>query len=147
MRTSPSCCGASTGRGLPAHVHGEAVRKALIEARPAGASLAQMCRSTKRTPAQVWAGIRYLRKIAAKEGLPPVTHSRSEGFQLSEDPQVWVAYERAIFMTELHRITNVIAQILAPHAKRAPSDEWVRLVLEQLGGVKATFEVLARMER
>lgn len=76
-----------------------------------------------------------------------MTHSRAEGFQLSEDPEVWVAYERAIFATELHRITNVIAQILAPHAKREPADEWVRLALEQLGGVKATFEVLTRMER
>ncbi|GAA2926567.1 MULTISPECIES: hypothetical protein [Streptomyces] len=135
------------GRGVPAHVHGEAVRKALIEARPAGASLAQLCRATKRTPSQVWAGIRFLRKIAAKEGLPPVTHARSEGFQLSEDPEVWVAYERAIFTTELHRIGNVITGIIAPHAKREPSDEWVRLVLEQLGGVKATLEVLTRMER
>ncbi|WP_161500360.1 hypothetical protein [Streptomyces antimycoticus] len=44
-------------RGLPVHVHGEAVRKALIEARPTGASLAQLCRSTRRTPSQVWAGI------------------------------------------------------------------------------------------
>lgn len=135
------------GRGLPAHIHGEAVRKALVEARPAGASLAQMCRSTKRTPAQVWAGIRFLRKIAAKEGLPPVTHSRTEGFQLSEDPEIWVAYERGIFTTELHRITNVIHGIIAPHAKREPTDEWVRLVLEQLGGVKATLEFLTRMER
>lgn len=135
------------GRGVPAHNHGEAVRKALREARPAGASLAQLCRSTKRTPSQVWAGIRFLRKVAAKEGLPPVTHSRSEGFQLSEDPEVWVAYERAIFTTELHRITNVITGIIAPHAMREPSDEWVRLVLEQLGGVKATLEVLTRMER
>ncbi|GHC73042.1 hypothetical protein [Streptomyces cinnamoneus] len=76
-----------------------------------------------------------------------MTHSRSEGFQLSEDPEIWVAYERAIFMTELHRIANVITGIIAPHARRQPSDEWVRLVLEQLGGVKATLEVLTRMER
>jgi len=135
------------GQGVPAHIHGEAVRKALLEARPAGASLAPLCRSTKRTPSQVWAGIKFLRKVAVKEGLPPVTHSHSEGFQLSEDPEVWVAYERAIFTTELHRITNVITGIIAPHAKREPTDEWVRLVLEQLGGVKATLEVLTRMER
>ncbi|MFE0192939.1 hypothetical protein [Streptomyces sp. NPDC058989] len=134
-------------RGLPAHVHGEAVRKALVEAQPTGASLAQLCHSTRRTPSQVWAGIKFLRKTALKEGLPPVTHSRSEGFQLSEDPEIWVAYEWAIFTTELHRITNVITGIIAPHAKRQPSDEWVRLVLEQLGGVKATLEVLTRMER
>ncbi|GHC73036.1 hypothetical protein GCM10010507_60340 [Streptomyces cinnamoneus] len=50
-------------RGLPAHVHGEAVRKALVEARPAGASLAQLCRSTRRTPSQVWTGIKFLRRV------------------------------------------------------------------------------------
>ncbi|GGZ29375.1 hypothetical protein [Streptomyces poonensis] len=60
---------------------------------------------------------------------------------------MWIAYERAIFETELHRITNVITGIVAPHARMAPRDEGVRLVLEQLGGVKATLEVLPRMER
>ncbi|GGR46123.1 hypothetical protein GCM10010219_59670 [Streptomyces netropsis] len=48
------------------------------------------------------------------------TARRSEGFQLSEDPDIWVAYERAIFTTELHRIINVITGINAPHAKRQP---------------------------
>ncbi|MDT0449484.1 hypothetical protein [Streptomyces hesseae] len=134
-------------RCLPADVHGEAVREALVEARPTGAGLAQLSHSTRPTPSQVWAGIKFLRKIAAKEGLPPVTHSRSEGVQPSEDPDIRVAYERAILTTELHRITNVITEIIAPHAKRRPSDEWVRLVLEQLGGVKATLEVVTRMDR
>ncbi|KOG51293.1 hypothetical protein ADK76_37010 [Streptomyces griseoflavus] len=133
--------------GCPAHVHGEAVRKALLEARPEGLSLAQLCRATKRSPAQVWAGLRYLRKVAAEEGLPPVTYIRSKGFQLSDDAEVWVAYERALFNTELNRITNAISGIVSPHAKKAPGDEWVRLVLEQLSGVKATLEVLTRMER
>ncbi|RCH64230.1 hypothetical protein DT019_34135 [Streptomyces sp. SDr-06] len=133
--------------GLPAHVHGEAVRKALQEARPAGLSLKQLCQATKRSPSQVWTGLRFLRKVAVKEGLPPVTYNRQDGFQLSENSEVWIAYERAIFETELHRITNVITGIVAPHAKKAPQDEWVRLVLDQLGGVKATLEVLSRMER
>jgi hypothetical protein len=133
--------------GLPAHVHGEAIRKALQEARPAGLSLKQLVRATKRTPSQVWTGIRFLRKIAVKEGLPPVTFNRSDGFQVSEEPEIWIAYERAIFRAELHRITNFITGIVAPHAKRTPEDEWARLVLEQLGGVKATLEVLSRIER
>ncbi|MFJ4689463.1 hypothetical protein [Streptomyces sp. NPDC088789] len=63
------------------------MRKALVEARPAGASLTQLCHATRRTPSQVWAGIRFLRKVAVKEGIPPVTHSLGEGFQLSEDPE------------------------------------------------------------
>ncbi|MEU9190789.1 hypothetical protein AB0D14_41095 [Streptomyces sp. NPDC048484] len=70
-----------------------------------------------------------------------------DGFQLSEEPEIWIVYERAIFRAELHRITNFIAGIVALHAKRTPEDEWARLVLEQLGGVKATLEVLTRMER
>ncbi|MCF3136646.1 hypothetical protein [Streptomyces olivochromogenes] len=133
--------------GLPAHVHGEAVRKTLQEARPAGLHLKQLVTATKRTPAQVWTGIRFLRKIAVREGLPPVTFNRTDGFQLSEEPAVWIAYERAIFKAELHRMTNFITGIVAPHAQRTPDDEWARLVLDQLGGVKATLEVLTRMER
>lgn len=133
--------------GLPAHVHGGAVKKALQEARPAGCSLSQLCRATKRTPSQVWAGLRYLRKVAAKEGLPPVTYNRREGFQMSDQSEVWIAYERAVFRCELHRVTNLITGIVAPQAKKEPKDEWIRLVLEQLGGVRATLEVLTRMER
>ncbi|WP_425824854.1 hypothetical protein [Streptomyces fractus] len=133
--------------GLPAHNHGDAVRKALLEAKPAGLSRKQLIYATKRTPAQVWTGIRFLRKVAVKEGLPPVTFNKTDGFQLSDDPAVWIAYERAIFTAELHRITNFITGIVASHAKRTPDDEWARLVLDQLGGVKATLEVLSRMER
>ncbi|MET9352040.1 hypothetical protein ABZY14_03330 [Streptomyces sp. NPDC006617] len=136
------------GAGLPAHVHGQAVRKALQEARrPAGLTLAQLRRATKRTPSQVRAGPRFLRKVAVKEGLPPVTYSRRDGFQMSDQSEVWISYERAIFQAELHRVTNFITGIIAPHARKAPDDEWIRLVLDQLGGVKATLEVLTRMER
>ncbi|MBT2385889.1 hypothetical protein [Streptomyces sp. ISL-11] len=133
--------------GQPAHEHGNAVRKALLEASPAGLTPKQLVKATRRTPAQVWTGIRFLRKVAVKADLPPVTYSRTEGFQLSDRPEAWIAYERAVFRAELHRITNFIAGIVAPHAKRAPEDEWARLVLDQLGGVKATLEVLTRMER
>ncbi|MFI7501784.1 hypothetical protein ACIBVL_25475 [Streptomyces sp. NPDC049687] len=112
---SPSYCGASShGAGLPAHVHGQAVRKALQEARPAGLTLPQLCRATERTPSQVWAGLRFLRKVAVKEGLPPVTYSRRDGFQMSEESEVWISYERAIFQAELHRITNFITGIIGP---------------------------------
>ncbi|WP_158713432.1 hypothetical protein [Streptomyces sp. NRRL F-525] len=43
------------------------------EAKPAGLTLVQLCRATKRTPSQVRAGLRFLRKVAVKEGLSPVT--------------------------------------------------------------------------
>ncbi|WP_055567798.1 hypothetical protein [Streptomyces atriruber] len=76
-----------------------------------------------------------------------MTYNRTDGFQLSEDPEVWIAYERAVFKIELRRITNFIAAAVGPHAKKMPKDEWARLVLDQLGGVKATLEVLSRMER
>ncbi|MFI6663263.1 hypothetical protein ACIBL8_48270 [Streptomyces sp. NPDC050523] len=134
--------------GQPAHVHAEAVRNALEEARPAGVTLQRLVITTKRTPAQVWAGIRYLRRFAIRDGLPPVTFRRGGiGFQLSEDPEVWIAYERAVFTIELHRITNFIEAAVGPHARKMPKDEWARLVLDQLGGIKATLEVLTRMER
>lgn len=133
--------------GHPAHVHAEAIRKALEEARPAGLHSKQLAKATKRSPAQVWTGIRFLRRNAVKDGLPLVTHSRRDGFQLSEDPEVWIAYEQAVFDAELHRMTNFIEGIVAPHTRRTPKDEWARLILDQLGGIRATLEVLSRMER
>ena len=41
---------------------------------------------------------------------------------MSEESEVWISCERAIFQAELHRVTNFITGIIAPHAKRAPSD-------------------------
>lgn len=71
---------------------------------------------------------------------PAVTKqpAHERGFQLSEEPEVWIAYEQSVLLAELHRITNFIAGIVAPHA---------RLVLNQFGGVKATLDILTRMER
>ncbi|KOT91088.1 hypothetical protein ADK86_24340 [Streptomyces sp. NRRL F-5755] len=75
-----------------------------------------------------------------------MTYNRTDGFQLSEDPAVWMRYERAVFKAELHRIANFIEAAIAPHAERLPKDEWARLALEQVGGVKAALEILSRME-
>lgn len=43
-----------------------------------------------------------------------------------EESEVWIAYERAIFQAELHRVTNFNTGMIAPHAKKAPDDEWIR---------------------
>ncbi|MGA5135529.1 RacP protein, partial [Streptomyces olivoreticuli] len=88
-----------------------------------------------------------LRRLAAKWGLPPVTFTRLEGWQLSEDPAVWIAYERALFDAELRHVTRALEEVMRPHAKRAPGDDWVRLVLDQLGGIRASLEVIIRLER
>lgn len=45
---------------------------------------------------------------------------------MSEESEVWIAYERAIFQAELHRVTNFNTGMIAPHAKKAPDDEWIR---------------------
>lgn len=91
---------------LSVHVHGEAVRKALQEARPVGLTLKQLCQVTRRSPTQAWTGLQLLRKVAVKEGPPPVTFNRRDGFRLSENSDGWIAYERTIFKTELHRINQ-----------------------------------------
>ncbi|WP_267885216.1 hypothetical protein [Streptomyces sp. NRRL F-525] len=41
---------------------------------------------------------------------------------MSEESEFWISSERAIFQAELHRVTNFITGIIAPHAKRAASD-------------------------
>ncbi|MFF1442418.1 hypothetical protein [Streptomyces sp. NPDC058295] len=52
---------------------------------------------------------------------------------------MWIAYERAVFRSQPHRVANFITGIVTPHAKRAPENGWIRLVLEWLGGVKAAL--------
>ncbi|QEU96956.1 hypothetical protein CP970_43935 [Streptomyces kanamyceticus] len=106
-----------------------------------------MRESTGRTVSQVRSGINFLRKSAAKWGLPPVTWSRTTGWQLSEDPAVWIAFERILFNAEMRHITRAIDEVMTPHAKRAPGDDFVRLVLDQLGGIRASLEVIIRIER
>ncbi|MGW0819108.1 hypothetical protein ACWD00_38910 [Streptomyces viridiviolaceus] len=128
-------------------MHAEAIRDALIEARPAGAATKQLCTSTRRSISQVRAGINCLRKLAAKWDLPPVTYTRAEGWQLSEDPAVWIAYERALFDAEMRHVCRAVDEVMRPHAKREPEDDWVRLVLDQLGGIRASLEVIIRLER
>ncbi|MET7986776.1 MULTISPECIES: hypothetical protein [unclassified Streptomyces] len=78
---------------------------------------------------------------------PPVTWSRLEGWQLSEDPAVWIAYGRILFATELRHMTRALDEVMKPHAKRVAEDDWVRLVLDQLGGIRASLEVTLRLER
>ncbi|MGW0903003.1 hypothetical protein [Streptomyces sp. NPDC002853] len=47
-------------------------------------------------PSQVWTGLKFLRKVAVTEGLLPVTYDRRDGFQLSANSEVWIAFERAL---------------------------------------------------
>ncbi|GAA1146345.1 MULTISPECIES: hypothetical protein [Streptomyces violaceusniger group] len=65
------------GRGVPAHVHAEAILSALLEARPAGLTIVQLMAATERTRAQVHTGLAHLRQVAAAKGLPPVTWDKT----------------------------------------------------------------------
>lgn len=95
------------GRGVPAHVHAEAILSALQEARPAGLTITQLMSATERTRAQVHTGLAHLRKVAAARGLPPVTWDGKWGYRLLDDaPEVWIGYERAFFDTVHHRVEN-----------------------------------------
>jgi hypothetical protein len=61
-----------------------------------------------------------------RAGLPAHVHGSAV-----KKAQVRIAYERAVFHSELHRVTNFIAGIVATHSKKAPEDEWIRPVLSK----------------
>ncbi|QCX82873.1 hypothetical protein C9F11_46625 (plasmid) [Streptomyces sp. YIM 121038] len=135
------------GRGCPAHVHAEAVLRALQEARPSGLTITQLMAATERTRAQAYTGIAHLRKIAAARGLPPVTWDKTWGYRMLEDaPEVWIGYERAFFDLLGHRVTNFIEGILLSHEKKEPDDPYIRTVITQMRAVESTFTLLARLE-
>jgi hypothetical protein len=56
------------GRGVPAHVHAEAILSALLEARPAGLTIVQLMAATERTRAQVHTGARASAPGRRREG-------------------------------------------------------------------------------
>lgn len=60
---------------------------------------------------------------------------------------MWIAYGRILFATELRHMTRALDEVMKPHAKRVAEDDWVRLVLDQLGGIRASLEVTLRLER
>ncbi|MEV0743514.1 RacP protein [Streptomyces sp. NPDC050549] len=135
------------GRGVPAHVHAEAVLSALLEARPAGLSVVQLVAATERTRAQVHTGLAHLRQVAAAKGLPPVTWDKSWGYRMLDDaPEVWIGYERAFFESVHHRVENFIAGILLPHQKKKPDDPYIRTVMAQMGAIESTLQLLANLE-
>ncbi|MEV8017441.1 hypothetical protein AB0O76_14070 [Streptomyces sp. NPDC086554] len=135
------------GRGVPAHVHAEAVLKALLEARPSGLDITQMMAATERTRAQCYTGITHLRKIAAARSLPPVTWDKVWGYRMLEDtPEVWIGYKRAFFDLVRHRVTNFIEGILLAHEKQEPEDLYIRTVITQMRAVESTFALLAGLE-
>ncbi|MFF8029337.1 RacP protein [Streptomyces sp. NPDC007896] len=135
------------GRGVPAHVHAEAILGALREARPAGLTITQLMSATERTRAQVHTGLAHLRKVAVAKGLPPVTWDTRWGYRMLDDaPEVWTGYEWAFFETVHHRVANFIAGTLLPHQKKTPEDPCIRTVMAQLGAIEPTLQLLANLE-
>ncbi|MFF3404434.1 hypothetical protein ACFYW6_39290 [Streptomyces sp. NPDC002659] len=134
------------GRGVPAHVHAEAILAALAEARLAGLTITQLTAATERTRAQIHTGLRHLRKVAAARGLPPVTWDATWGYRLVDAPEVWIGYERAFFASEYHRIAHFVAGTLVPHQKKLPDDPYIRTVMAQMGAIESTLELLTRLD-
>jgi hypothetical protein len=129
---------------LPANVFGDLVRVALMEARPAGLTTRQLVTATELSPYQVQSGLRFVREVLAAENLTPLTWTRRDGYQLSQDPAEWIAYERACVRIELTRIARLLSSSVIPHAQKLPDNEWVQLVLGQLTGVKSALGLLVR---
>ena len=78
------------------------------------------------------------------EHLTPLTWSHGEGYCFSREPADWIAYERAQVHTGLTRFVRLIKGTAYPHAQLEPDDDWIRLVFDQLIGVRAMLEGITR---
>jgi hypothetical protein len=131
-------------RRIARNVKAERVRLALLEARPGGLTIQQLCAATGLTTSQVRGGLTEIREHAAMEHLTPLTWSRNAGHSFSREPSDWIAYERAQIHTGLTRFVRLIKGTAYPHAQLEPDDDWIRLVLDQLIGVRAMLEAITR---
>lgn len=132
-------------RRIPRNVKAERVRLALLEARPGGLTMQQLCAATGLTASQVRDGLREIREHAAMEHLTPLTWSRKSGHGFLEEPSDWIAFERSQVHAILTRAVRLITGTAYPHAQLQPDDDWIRLVLDQLIGVRAALEGITRM--
>ncbi|MGW1077064.1 hypothetical protein [Streptomyces sp. NPDC002537] len=124
--------------------YGDLVRAALLEARPVGLHSRQLVAATCLTPSRVARGIEHLRDVGAAEHLTPIIWCRKDGYMFSDEPADWIEYEKKQFRMLLGRLPRVITGTLDPHLSRCPEDEWARLAVAQLTGVRATLAQLAK---
>ncbi|MEU7901205.1 hypothetical protein AB0B45_51350 [Nonomuraea sp. NPDC049152] len=147
MRAWPACCAASDAmpaRGLAANVCGDQVRRALLEARPAGLTTRQLVAATSLSIHHVHKGIVYIREVSAMAHLTPLIWTCRDGYRFSAEPLDWITYERSCLRTELTRISRLLSATVAPHAAARPEEEWVNLVLGQLNVVQSALALLGK---
>ena len=131
-------------RRIVGNVKAERVRLALLEARPGGLTIQQLCTATGLSVTQVRGGLTEIKEHAAMEHLTPLTWSRNAGYCFSWEPSDWIAYERAQVHSGLTRFVRLIKGTAYPHAQLEPEDDWIRLVFDQLIGVGAMLEGITR---
>lgn len=131
-------------RRIAGNVKAERVRLALLEARPGGLTIQQLCTATGLSVTQVRGGLTEIKDHAAMEHLTPLTWSRNAGYCFSREPSDWIAYERAQVHSGLTRFVRLIKGTAYPHAQLEPEDDWIRLVFDQLIGVRAMLEGITR---
>ncbi|MFI6623203.1 hypothetical protein [Streptomyces sp. NPDC050528] len=135
------------GRGVPAHVHAEAILSALLEARPAGLAIVQLMAATERTRAQIPHRSRASAQGRRREG--PAADHLGQDLGLPDAgrrTEIWIGYERAFFESTHHRIVYFIEGILLAHRKKRPDDPYIRTVMAQMGVIESTLHLLADLE-
>ncbi|MGY1946209.1 hypothetical protein [Nocardia asiatica] len=130
---------------LPKHITGERVLAALLEARPARLTTQQLAATTGLTLSQVRTGLTWIKDTGAFERMQPLTWRRAGGHGMTDDVDDWIAQERSIVHTLYTRTKRLITGTAAPHAERRPDDDWIRLFLDQVNGVRAMLEAVSRL--
>ncbi|MBF6455262.1 hypothetical protein [Nocardia cyriacigeorgica] len=130
---------------LPRHITGERVLAALIEARPERLTTEQLAAVTGLTLSQARTGLTWIKDTGALERSQPLTWRRTGGHGMTDNIDDWIAQERSTVHTLYTRTKRLITGTAAPHADRRPDDDWIRLFLDQINGVRAMLESASRL--
>ncbi|MFI6819188.1 hypothetical protein ACIBG7_42845 [Nonomuraea sp. NPDC050328] len=125
------------GRTLSETVCGDRVYSALMEARPAGLPFKQLVVATQMSAHHTRKGLNYVKDVPALERKTPLIWTRKHGFQLSDNPSDWIAFEVEALSAELTHITRTTKRVFAPHAAARPDDAFAELALDYICGMKA----------
>ncbi|MFH8350555.1 RacP protein [Streptomyces sp. NPDC018045] len=129
-------------KGDAARRHADRIRKALLEARPAGLHTPQLMRACALTRSQVAAGIAMLRDQAAEKHWPPLVWTREGSYCFCGDPHELRRYEIRVtseYLTEMRRLHS---GTVAPHVELHPTDRFGNYLITQVSALETTLDLI-----
>lgn len=128
---------------LPRQVSGDAIRREVLRLPAAGAtSRTELAERTGLTISQVDHGLAWIREIGAIAHASPFTYSRKDGYQFSDDPQVWIDCLLAGLDGDLTRFDRELKGIIIPFLQRMPEDPRPKYFKAQVEAMISSVEMM-----